>query len=498
MSCIIHDDNSASMKVVPSVTVEHEDEAQESISSMANSMENSVVTRRQSASILNDVNELVKRRSQLMTDLNMKSPSYETGSSESDETKVPPTHGENNKSMVDADSGSVVKNTDSLRISSRVETVRLVFENYYDSMNKYQTQIKLFADGRPIYPGVEGIFNPLQIMRNRRIRRKQGISLRKGSLTKVKLPSQHFSKHRKPHLIWQINPYEYSGDIEWRKDHMHELRNHRNHLWFPHKETLTITTIPPRTKESFASQARYEQYYKAHLKQTSRSASNNFYIKPNLIQQDGNPHRKDPDFKSTPRKGSSNSENISSNLGSPSSINEVGTVTRMEEVQNIQKMAYNLQLSNLKVNNTRSGLDEIVTEDSKKFQDKLVTFRKYQKMNQSQSEELKIQVDDISKSIHKLGAFNNEKSIKIEELLGYCDRTNGEINTSITLKIRDLYERIDKLTTGHTTTLTDVFYNLIEKIIVSILWCIWVLVGILRIIRGIICFFWRVLKWLFL
>ncbi|GMG56039.1 unnamed protein product [Ambrosiozyma monospora] len=113
----------------------------------------------------------------------------------------------------------------------RADKVRAVFESYYSSLERYQRVANFNeTDGKPAFPNVEGVYNPLQIIRNRRIRKKNNEPLRK--VTNFKLPSQVFSKHSKPRLIWQVNLSEYVGDFDWRELHWFELRDSKGNLWF--------------------------------------------------------------------------------------------------------------------------------------------------------------------------------------------------------------------------------------------------------------------------
>lgn len=100
------------------------------------------------------------------------------------------------------------------------------------------------------HPGVEGVYNPLQILRNRKLRNKynehpQAII----SMQTIPLACNVFSKHnahhkhensaipghRKKHwkMMWAIDLNEFVGDSRWRVNYWHELRDAKGNLWFP-------------------------------------------------------------------------------------------------------------------------------------------------------------------------------------------------------------------------------------------------------------------------
>lgn len=99
------------------------------------------------------------------------------------------------------------------------------------------------------HPGVEGVYNPLQILRNRKLRNKynehpqtiismQTIPLACNVFSKHNAHSRHDNSampgHRKKHwkMMWAIDLNEFVGDSRWRVNHWHELRDAKGNLWF--------------------------------------------------------------------------------------------------------------------------------------------------------------------------------------------------------------------------------------------------------------------------
>ncbi|ODQ45986.1 hypothetical protein PICMEDRAFT_68736 [Pichia membranifaciens NRRL Y-2026] len=182
------------------------------------------------------------------------------------------------------------------KIMNRAKHVGAYLTTYYAYIQEYQKihhPRENSAD--TMYPSVEGVWNPLQIMRNRRVRMRTGEKLKKltmhgqkvgvsglyslnDSLTnltcvtttslplplgvvtswhsatenaglgilsaeasnffhhdwrKVKVASRVFSRHSKQRLIWQIGLHEIIGDLAWREGKWNELRDPSGRRWFP-------------------------------------------------------------------------------------------------------------------------------------------------------------------------------------------------------------------------------------------------------------------------
>ncbi|CCF59319.1 hypothetical protein KAFR_0G02870 [Kazachstania africana CBS 2517] len=87
------------------------------------------------------------------------------------------------------------------------------------------------------HKGVEGVYNPLQTIRNRRLRKKTGYDLNTRKLSFYKTPIiaiLQFSKsnpHRKKYK-WFVDVNEKYGDITWRTSHWPDLLDPDGNLWF--------------------------------------------------------------------------------------------------------------------------------------------------------------------------------------------------------------------------------------------------------------------------
>lgn len=90
-----------------------------------------------------------------------------------------------------------------------------------------------------IHSGIEGVYNPLQVIRNRKIRAKHKESIRPLSIKTLPLACNVFSsknsgEHKKNwHMLWAIELSEFVFDKSWRTEHWNELKKPNGELWFP-------------------------------------------------------------------------------------------------------------------------------------------------------------------------------------------------------------------------------------------------------------------------
>ncbi|ONH70032.1 Maintenance of telomere capping protein 4 [Cyberlindnera fabianii] len=109
----------------------------------------------------------------------------------------------------------------------RAERTKVMMNLKYFSLFKSQKRIH----DPPKFEGVDGVYNPLQIIRNRKVRKKfhQPAQL---SIKTIPAASEAFSKN-KTKMLWQVDLEEIAHDINWRAHHWHDLINPQGELWFP-------------------------------------------------------------------------------------------------------------------------------------------------------------------------------------------------------------------------------------------------------------------------
>lgn len=111
------------------------------------------------------------------------------------------------------------------RIRDRADRIRIYLEFYYIIMEK-----STLIDSSSLYHGVEGIYNPLQVIRNRKIRK----SHKTRELNLVRSPIiaiRDFSDKYKV-TPWFVDINEKSSDLTWRTSHWDELKGPDNEYWF--------------------------------------------------------------------------------------------------------------------------------------------------------------------------------------------------------------------------------------------------------------------------
>lgn len=118
---------------------------------------------------------------------------------------------------------------------NRKETVMAVISLKYHWLSKCQ---EVYSGDAIKYPGVEGVYNPLQIIRNRAIRAKHHEPAPPLPYANLPLACNVFSSHKQAHgkpwkMLWGIELKELINDEAWRAQHWNELRDPNGNLWFP-------------------------------------------------------------------------------------------------------------------------------------------------------------------------------------------------------------------------------------------------------------------------
>lgn len=99
------------------------------------------------------------------------------------------------------------------------------------------------------HPGIEGVYNPLQVIRNRKIRAKYHEYPKLLTVKTLPLASNVFSSKNKNRdskrpwkMIWAIELNELISDLSWRQLHWNELKKSNGELWFPSSTDASIYT----------------------------------------------------------------------------------------------------------------------------------------------------------------------------------------------------------------------------------------------------------------
>lgn len=122
---------------------------------------------------------------------------------------------------------------------NRAELVKATFEIKYHCVDMALEA----TDSENLHPNVEGVFNPLQVIRNRIVRQKLE---HHSPSTYRTLPlacnafSSHSSNGRMWSMVWGVELNDFVADFGWRQLHWNLLRNPKGELWF-HDETSKLS-----------------------------------------------------------------------------------------------------------------------------------------------------------------------------------------------------------------------------------------------------------------
>jgi hypothetical protein len=500
-----------------------------------------------------------------------------------------------------------------LRIATRARNVANYLSTYYAYIEEYQVL------RHEKYVSVDGVWNPLQIMRNRRVRMHRGEKLKKfsvhgkkvgveegasvgvgigigvggvintvpgpgvglairpgnsidfegnGDWRKVKVASRMFSKHHKVRLIWQIGLHEIIGDLVWREDKWHDIRGPDGKRWFPkHREvdreqeklvrdgendndTEAIDGVSANVSvsidddmsghvrqpsETLASVGRFKHYQKANSmkreepipvdRERELEANANADVHTGVVvsasagagagasagagagastEGQGGDHIIDY----TPGSGGT-ADAVADVEAEAEAEADEGEIERDELLDAIDEMVDFVMLTrgiqcNVAMNGFELQLKELTTERmmdkrSKDLSQRLSSIDKLEEMSMQRYRELQSLVDACDELVDKQRSYVGEQSSVVEELLGYCIRSSGAINTGITLNLRNLHERADALMksggAGHGGGSGGILYGIIETMIVGFLWFVWVVVESWLLCKRIGRFVVRVVKW---
>lgn len=147
--------------------------------------------------------------------------------------------------VVNSESGPVVNNGNSETFADRpqnhigsiprstkiqADRVRIYLDNYY---SKIEGSISI-ENSEHLHEGVEGVYNPLQVIRNRKIKKKyhelppRQLSMQKPPLIAI----LEFSKKPHKRMPWFVDVAERASDLTWRTSHWDELVDPHGNLWF--------------------------------------------------------------------------------------------------------------------------------------------------------------------------------------------------------------------------------------------------------------------------
>lgn len=115
---------------------------------------------------------------------------------------------------------------------NRAELVKATFEIKYHCIYM-SLEVK---DSVNLHPGVEGVYNPLQVIRNKIVRQKLE-HYSPSTYRTLPLACNAFSSHSSGgktwSMVWGVELNDFVADFGWRQIHWNLLRNRKGELWFP-------------------------------------------------------------------------------------------------------------------------------------------------------------------------------------------------------------------------------------------------------------------------
>lgn len=401
----------------------------------------------------------------------------------------------------------------------RVMAIAKVFEAKYQALTDAVERTSTF------HPNVEGVYNPLQVIRDRQESSTNppfGDTGKSPSAAKsiphVPLACNVFSSHSKKHrhysCIWAVSVEEFIAHTEWRQQNWLKIRDPHQKLWFPHQasvfsngeskdrihtsaHSLDIVEFAESTSRGDKLTEEYVEDAAGSPDDTMVSAVNStttpaakLLAVPPLIVIDPAADEKGSGIGNT-----SVLDSLTKALSPPSSLDAPQDDGWANIVTNLQ--CFDLQLERrsriiLQVypqynSQLTSNLDHIVQDLLGPAIERAVAVSEY---NLPEFRQLQAAfLDEIKSVIHLI---NDDFSIKVDHLLASSDRAIGEINTSLSMELFKVTERIDRLnlalggssaqeSVAHALndhTKNRLLYGILETTIVIVLRLVWVVVTI--------------------
>lgn len=172
----------------------------------------------------------------------------------------------------------------------RAERVKAMMNLYYFAM----FQCQKLTD--PSHNSVAGIYNPLQIIRNRKVKKRYQVHQENLSLRVLPYASTAFSQRKDSKKFpWEIELHEVSREYIWRAQHMNELLDPRGELWYPPNDEKNLRH---KHRHRFSGHHRHrsgEDHGKRSEAEEENETVNNIHDKLFDVQSDdGNEDGSDP------------------------------------------------------------------------------------------------------------------------------------------------------------------------------------------------------------
>lgn len=144
----------------------------------------------------------------------------------------------------------------------KADRVRIYLDYYYSILERCIN----IESTEHHHDGVEGVYNPLQVIRNRKLRKKyhemppRELSFQKAPVIAIR----QFSKRPSKKMPWFLDLGERSSDLTWRTSHWDELVDPNGNLWFADGKDSPKNPAEGKDKET-------HRHHRPHLRRRPSS-----------------------------------------------------------------------------------------------------------------------------------------------------------------------------------------------------------------------------------
>ncbi|SCU85005.1 LAFA_0D13322g1_1 [Lachancea sp. 'fantastica'] len=497
---------------------------------------------------------LVDAKSSLLEDLNVENEDLSKAGHGSDDQNHQPVQNVSKGGRVRAD-----------RVRSYIHYFYHLMEEEVESGNSRGT----------VYQGVEGVYNPLQVIRNRKVKKKQHHHLRNeiAFLKPPILAIRDFSSQPERDFPWFVDVTERSGDLSWRMTNWEHLRRPDGKRWFAkhhnrgsHSTTVTSRSSPgqlykdnnglssskdpqelpalapvsasglklPTISVESVDQTEPEQparsWDKALIKNKllprpefhGKGIGAHYLFEDRGLQGRGYASHEQLSH-TTPTRPSYHHRNASdiqirnlrrpNNLETPSNTDSNSNQASCEflelkspfEPAPLENTIFETQCNDLKylscvwsvMHNRQKTLCTLQTRRAKK--DQLITFDDPNAFCEPAEKALHDYRNELLGALKTCDIWKsrllNDYSIRVESLLSSSDRVLSDINTTLTLRLKQLQEKIDRFGTlrrMNKEPLRIFLYRALEVLIVLLFWIIWFCFTVLKSVKFVILTLYRI------
>lgn len=284
------------------------------------------------------------------------------------------------------------------------------------------------------YPGIDGVYNPLQIIRNRKLRSKYHEAPKPLSVKTLPLACNVFSKHniyrdlnskKRWKLLWSIELNELVSDQAWRRSHIHELKNSKGDLWFPPSGNSLINS-KERTKRVNLTRRLHDRLFNDDDESVHASSERKLGLDLKIGKRDRLKERVKRSFRYAASSSSSLEEFVSKRQPSFEELILQDQDTSQEVSENEENLNKE-HLHKVVIKPVRESLESFIGEES----DNQINIETHTTTSKNNHQIVDQQLSDISEELNLLRESNHVKN-------HYLTTVYPKIEESINIKLNTL------------------------------------------------------------